>query len=124
MAFIRSGSGGAEKPTLLWTNASYNSNFSAQTIAFDRNKYKTVVVKFKARTDISNQWTYLIMSGSSQSQAIGIDVNNYGYYRRSGCSLNANGIYIANSIDPFGTTYNNYIIPLEMYGYETDLLSL
>lgn len=128
MAYIRSGTGGgAETPTLLWTNPSPTSAFAAQTLNIDTSQYEYIYIKFYATQWDDTVNEAIFPTNISYPQVIG------GHY--SSASFSSTQIYVrkfiisSNQIS-FQDGYNvvptssasktnTLCVPLEIKGYKT-----
>lgn len=75
MAYIQCKSGGgAETPTLLWTNPNPNSNFAAQTVSIDLSKYESIIIETFTCTYYPGLYTliYNRTKGQSESFLLGV----------------------------------------------------
>lgn len=127
MAFIpmKSGGGGAMSETVLWTNSSPTSSFSAQavTLSDDMNNYTYLKVCWRMSTSDSTSMYILIPVAEFVSYTN--DNNPYpaftaritSIYVRRTYYISDTSMQIISAYQMGGTPINNnYVIPTEIYG--------
>ena len=116
---------GAETKTLLWTNASPTSSFSAQTISLDLSRYDAVEIVCRYSTTDNSRTRYICDIGSSSSMYwfyyTATDGKYMGVRSRNLVSASTTGVTFntcnGKAVNTNTSTANDgYIIPIEIYG--------
>lgn len=117
--------GGTEKPTLLWTNPSPNSNFLPQTLSINLTDYEWILISIKNQVVSPQYVTTCAIPKITDDQVIGCPSgqtgSNYAYSRI--INMNNNGItfQIARS-NYSGYSGNDLVIPFKIYGLKKALI--
>lgn len=108
------------KMDLLWTNASPNSGFSAQTVALDLGDYRWVYIVIKPyyeNNEVYNTLTYNLCSVPGLCPCEGTydktQVSRTGIVSSTGINFNSSGKWHQAGQD--GTS-DNFCIPYQIYG--------
>lgn len=124
MAYIRGG-GGAEKPTLLWTNPNPTSDFAAQAINIDISAYSGFLIEYKYEKTIA-KYDYFYQDAvnllSPYNHYITVSMNDNSYRMRRVLIDSNNHINFAGATNAVGTIYASIIIPYKIYGYKKSLI--
>lgn len=107
--------GNKVKETLLWTNPYPNNSFSNQRITTSDfvGNYDAVKIVIKKYREYDTVWEYIVPKSLVRGSAgafIGTDYYTRGFFSASTTDL------VVGSCSKNGSTYNEYIIPTEIYG--------
>ena len=125
MAYIRCG-GGAEKPTLLWTNPSPSSSFSAQTLNINLTGYDYLIFEIKGY--MGDTMGFIRDTCFDVSDEFGCICGTYGFdsttFYDSARRINVtnSSIQFSDGIAGNGTESPAYCIPLKIYGLKKALI--
>lgn len=128
MAYIQCKSGGAETPTLLWTNPNPNSGFAAQTLNIDTSQYSCLLFKYNGLAGTDYNYTYYaihpIVANITQALcgtfATAGPGNGARYSRTYRVSTGTIEFSIGNAD---GNRSNNASVPVEIYGIKQNLFN-
>lgn len=106
-------------PTLLWTNSSPTTPHGEETIAtgIDFKGFTVFAVKVKAHVSVERYISCIVPLASETEMIFVTDnttVNRNVYYRY--IEINNGNIYITMATGGDGTTYQDRLIPVEVYG--------
>lgn len=106
------------KYTLLWTNASPGSDFSAQTISLDLSSYDFIIIFIKGVKTYGNTWIrpHIVFKGWTNFMISGHSDNSAGSISRFISSVSDTGITFSNGQLGNSYAWNNVGVPYQIYG--------
>lgn len=111
---------------LLWENSSPSSTFASQNIDLSSSNYDYLIFIYKMHTGSNRQKSQMILKGADCLMDLAWDYGVSGTYyiaeyyrtasRTSDTKYSINDCYIRYNSGTTGTTGNNYVIPIAVYG--------
>lgn len=111
---------------LLWENNSPASSFASQTITLSSSDYDYLIFIYKMHTGSNRQKSQTILKGADCLMDLAWDYGVGGTYyigeyyrtttRTNDTTYAINDCYVRYNSGTTGTTNNNYIIPIAVYG--------
>lgn len=107
--------------TSLWTNASPNTAFEAQTISLDLTNYSILLIKTRATSSYAVRYLTLIGKGNEYGVMVpGVPYVNYRRMQFNDTGISIQDVqYYATYGNTSTTALNNYCIPEAIYGINT-----
>lgn len=100
---------------LLWTNASPDSSFAAQTVSLDLSEYDVIMIALAQSTSPSGEYIYTEIAFIDGK--IHMLMGNFsGTTTRRMATISSTGIIFNVGEIPAGATYNDRMIPLQIWG--------
>ena len=110
----------------LWENNSPASSFASQTIGLSSSDYDYLIFIYKMHTGSNRQKSQMILKGADCLMDLAWDYGVGGTYyigeyyrnatRTNDTTYAINDCYVRYNSGTTGTTNNNYIIPMAVYG--------
>lgn len=120
------GASASETPTLLWTNPSPLSNFSAQTINVNTSGYSHLIFVYtnRAGTSTEKYETNCILPNDNRGtlSCYGYKSNNNSFYTRMFTKTDTTITFTAGYSSRSSGTDTDRVIPIEIYGLKKALI--